>query len=119
MTAPRLLFDEDINANIVDGLLTRVPAGSIATARDVGLGKQHDRVLLAWAAAHDTIVVTHDTTTMTRFANERVEQRERMPGVIVVPQWLGIGPAIDELLIILGASDAAEWFDRVVFLPLK
>ena len=42
-----------------------------------------------------------------------------MPGLILVPQWLGIGAAIEELLPVLGASESEEWMDRVEFLPLK
>ena len=40
------------------------------------------------------------------------------PGVIVVPQSLPIGEAIEELVLIWGASDAGEWENRILRIPL-
>jgi len=40
------------------------------------------------------------------------------PGLIIVPQDLDIGRAIEDLLVIWAASDAEEWTDKVGFLPL-
>ncbi|HVU10207.1 MAG TPA: hypothetical protein VHD90_02970 [Phototrophicaceae bacterium] len=43
-----------------------------------------------------------------------------MPGVIEIHQELPIGQAIEELLIIIiSASDASEWENRVTYLPLR
>jgi hypothetical protein len=42
-----------------------------------------------------------------------------MPGVIEIPQHVPIGKAIDELLTIIGASDASEWENKITFLPLR
>ena len=41
------------------------------------------------------------------------------PGVILVPQHLPIGEAIDELVLIWGASDAEEWQNRILRIPLR
>jgi len=40
------------------------------------------------------------------------------PGLIIVPQDLDIGLAIENLLLVWAASDAEEWTDKVGFLPL-
>ena len=40
------------------------------------------------------------------------------PGLILVPQHMPIGEAIEELLLIWGASEAEEWRDRWQALPL-
>lgn len=42
-----------------------------------------------------------------------------MPGVILLRATLPIAIAIDELAVIAGASEASEWADRVVYLPLR
>lgn len=42
-----------------------------------------------------------------------------MPGLFVLPTTMPIGTAIDELAVIVGASDASEWNDQVVYLPLR
>ena len=41
-----------------------------------------------------------------------------MPGVFVSHQGDNIGVVIDNLIMIWAASDAEEWADQIVFLPL-
>jgi hypothetical protein len=54
---------------------------------------------------------------MPQYFGEFVSQT-RSPGLIVVSQTLAVGLAIDDLALIWGASDAEEWINRLVFLPL-
>jgi hypothetical protein len=65
-----------------------------------------------------TTVLTHDAATMVRYAYERVDRGEAMPGVVIIRQALAIAAVIEEVLLLVDASDAAEWAGRVVFLPL-
>jgi len=44
--------------------------------------------------------------------------RKHCAGVFLVPQSLDVGTAIDELLLIWLASEASEWENRLVWLPL-
>jgi hypothetical protein len=39
-------------------------------------------------------------------------------GVLLVPQSLDVGAAIDQLLLIWLASEASEWENRIAWLPL-
>jgi len=39
-------------------------------------------------------------------------------GVFLVPQSLDVGTAIDELLLIWLASEASDWENQLVWLPL-
>jgi hypothetical protein len=48
----------------------------------------------------------------------RFVQSHSGPGLIIVPQYLDIGAAIEDLLIMWSASDANEWQDKIRFLPL-
>ena len=41
-----------------------------------------------------------------------------MPGVILVPEELSIGRAIDELVTVVECSDQHEYENLVVYLPL-
>ncbi len=56
-----------------------------------------DPLLLAWAAENQRILVTHDVNTIPRYAYERVRAGQPMPGVIVIPEDLAVGKAIEEL----------------------
>ena len=119
MSAPQFLFDEDFDATIIRGIVLRIGLARLTSVHDQGLDSDPDPAILEWAAERGYIVVTHDRQTMPLFAYQRVEQHSTMPGVVVVPQRMGIGPAIEDLLLILGASEAEEWRDQVIFLPLR
>jgi hypothetical protein len=73
---------------------------------------------LAWAAAHNRVVITHNVNTMTRYAYTRLEAGQPVPGVVIVPKELAIGSAIEELVILLTCSSPEEFPNRVIHLPL-
>ena len=93
----RLLTDEDFNHKILRGLMRRVPHLDFVLVRDVGLAGQPDPILLKWAASRHRSIISHDTNTMISHAEQLMKQGEPMDGLIVVPQSLGIGPAIKDL----------------------
>jgi len=41
-----------------------------------------------------------------------------MPGLILVPQELRIGKAIEELTMVVLCSDQTEWRDMIIYIPL-
>jgi predicted nuclease of predicted toxin-antitoxin system len=70
----RLLADENLNNNIIRAVRLREPAIDIVRVQDVGLIGQSDPAILEWAAKEQRIVVTHDVSTMTRYAYDRVSR---------------------------------------------
>jgi predicted nuclease of predicted toxin-antitoxin system len=113
----RLLSDENFNGDIVRGLMLRRPDLDLSRVQDVGLEEADDPTILAWAAEHNRIVLTHDRATMPDFAYTRVMAGESMPGVFVVHDRLAVGQAIEELFLIETCSDQTEWANLVVYLP--
>jgi len=114
----RLLTDENVNNNIMRGLVRRLPQLDFVSVRDVGLAGSSDLVLLKWAANEKRIILTHDLKTMVRDANQLVAQGQPMAGVIFVPDRLSIGRAINDLVRVLEDSTESEMRDRVKYLPL-
>ena len=55
---------------------------------------------------------------MIGYAYERVVSGLPMPGVIVLPEDMSIGQAIDEILMTAVCSTEADLQNRVFFLPL-
>lgn len=115
----RFLTDEDFNRRILRGLRRRIPSLDIVRVQDVGLITKPDTEVLEWAANENRIVLTHDVTTMSKHAFDRVTEDLPMPGVIEVSQDVPIGEAIEELVLITECSLENEWQNQVIFLPLK
>jgi hypothetical protein len=114
----RLITDEDLNIGIIRGVIRRIPYLDLVRAADVGLLQTPDPVILDWAAREGRIIVTHDVNTMTRHAYDRIRTGTPMSGLIVLPQSLPIGAAIEELVTLIACSRDEEWDGRVLFLPL-
>jgi hypothetical protein len=73
---------------------------------------------LALAAAEDRILVSHDFHTMPRHFGNFLQAGNSSPGVLLVPQRLPVGEAIEELVLIWAASDTDEWQNRILRIPL-
>lgn len=115
----RLLADEHIARSLIVGLRRLIDGVDIVRVQDVGLRAADDPSILQWAAQQERILVTHDARTVPDFAYERVAAGLPMPGVFVVGTRLPIGAAIAELSLVVSASDATDWMNRVVYLPLR
>ncbi len=114
----RLLTDEDFNGRIVRGLRRRVPELDLVRVQDTVVSEAPDPAVLEWAATEDRVLLTHDVSTMTAFAYQRVQEGKPLPGVVEVPQSMPIGQAIEDILLLAGASVPGEYEGQVVYLPL-
>ena len=117
MSRPRFLADHDLNEHILDGMLRREPAIEVIRSRDAGMHMRSDAEVLQFAAEQSFLVISHDVNTMSAAAYQRIEEGKSMTGLFLVHQWQPIGAVIDSLVLIWAASDAAEWQNRVEFLP--
>lgn len=114
----RFAADENLNNNIVRGLLRRLPELDIVRVQDVGLSGADDPTILAWCAEQERLMLTHDVATMTRYAYERVGRGESMPGVFEVNRSVPVGRAIEDILLLAECSLPREWEGQVRYLPL-
>lgn len=95
-----LLFaaDENFNNDIIDGLRRRLPEINIIRVQDTILSGKDDEQVLEWTAHEKRLLLTHDASTMTHYAYQRVRLGEAMPGVIEVSDELSVGSVIQDLL---------------------
>ena len=114
----RLLTDENFDHDILRGLIRRLPSLDVVLVHDVGLTSQPDPVLLKWAASNHRIIMTQDVKTMIPYAEQLVREGEPMGGLIVVPQSVRIGRAIDDLELIVESYSESDMRDRIERLPL-
>lgn len=78
-----------------------------------------DLTVLEWAARHGRVLLTHDITTITRHAYERVQAGQSMPGVFEVSRAISIGTAIKDILLLAEYSLEGEWEGQIRYLPLR
>jgi predicted nuclease of predicted toxin-antitoxin system len=114
---PRFQADADFNEEIVSALLRNHPDLDFQTAEEAELHGITDPEVLARAADDRRILVTHDRRTMPVHFADFIQRRES-PGVIIISQRVSVRRAMDELALVWEASDAEEWTNLVVELPL-
>ena len=118
MSTPRFLTDEDLHGQIIDGLRRREPTIDVLTVVEAGASGSSDSAVLDLAHAEDRIVVSHDVNTMRSAAEQRVAVGAGLTGLFLATQDKPIHVVIDSLLLIWAATEAEEWRDKIVFLPL-
>ena len=78
-----------------------------------------DPSLLQFAAEEKRILLTHDVETLVGYAWQRVRSGLAMPGVIVALTDRPIGQVIEDLEILLLASQPEELDGQIHFLPFS
>ncbi|MCC5627844.1 hypothetical protein LC613_06715 [Nostoc sphaeroides CHAB 2801] len=73
--------------------------------------------ILEWAAQEERILLTHDVSTITRYAYDRVRLGQTMPGVIEVSPDAAVGRVIEDILVLVECSQDGELEGQVQYLP--
>ncbi|MGQ0605104.1 MAG: DUF5615 family PIN-like protein [Anaerolineales bacterium] len=69
----QFLSDENFDGGFLRALLRRYPELDVIRVQDTELASADDPSILEWAARENRVLLTHDVTTMTRYAYERVQ----------------------------------------------
>lgn len=115
----RFAADENFDGRILHGLHIRLPTLDIIRIQDTAMHQLPDPELLDRLAQESRILLTHDVRTMPGFVYERVQAGQPVPGVIEVHRSTPIGQAIDELEIMIGAGQPADFENQVSYIPLR
>ena len=116
----RLAADENFDARILAGSRARFPEVGIVTVEQANLRTAVDPVVLEWAAREGRVLLTHDGKTMLGFAYARMDAGLPMPGVILVPDRMPIGAAVNDICLIVQAMPPEEIAALgIVRLPLQ
>ena len=113
----KFLADENFDNTVVRGLFRRSPEIDIVRVQDVGLSGKDDPTILDWAAQEGRILLTHDVSTITRYAYDRIRQGQTMPGVIEVSLDAPVGRIIEDILVLVECSQEGELEGQVQYLP--
>jgi hypothetical protein len=85
--------------------------------QDTEIYQADDPTVLARTAQKNHTLLTDNISTIPCYAYERVGADKRVPGVIAAHRNAAIGRVIEDLPVIIGASDPAEYGNQVVHLP--
>lgn len=115
----RLAADENFNNSIVRALKNRIPNLDIVRIQDAGLAGVDDETILEWAAVEKRILLTHDVSTITHFAYQRIQTNRFMPGVFEIGCFVPITQLLDDMVLLCTCSHENEWNNQILYLPLK
>ena len=115
MNNVKFLFDADINQKIIEGLRHREPTIDLWNPHEAAIIGLADPDVLAVAAGAGRALISHDYKTMPgHFA--RFRQKAESPGLIMLPQSLDIGPAIEDLLLIWEVMEPHELRNQIRYI---
>ncbi len=113
----RFQADNDLNQNLVHAVRRRNLQIDFQTAPEANLHGLEDEAVLAFAATEGRGLVSHDRQTIPlHFAEFIINQTSA--GVILISQDLPLSQAVEELILVWEASEAEEWIDSLLSIPL-
>ncbi|MFB2896877.1 DUF5615 family PIN-like protein [Aerosakkonemataceae cyanobacterium BLCC-F50] len=115
----RFVADENFNYHIIKELQNRQPELDILWIKDINFSVKDDDKLLEWASQEGRILLTHDVTTITEFANQRVAAGLAMPGIFAVSVEVNSDRVIADILLLAECSYDGEWSGQIRYLPLS
>lgn len=120
MPTPRFLLDEHIPHSVRDQLLRLdssieilVIGGSLAPAKGT-----LDEEILSWIEGTGYILVTSNRRTIPVHVRDHFEAGGHIPGIILLRRGAGLGEIIEQLYLLWIASDAGEYVDRILYIPM-
>lgn len=112
------LADENLDNNILRGLIQRNGHFDALRVQDVGLLGKGDHEVLAWAGRHVRTLITHDLSTMIP-ALRAVNARQVPARALLVPDSLPLGLVIEQILLLDECSVDGDWAAGYLYLPLR
>ena len=117
---PQFLMDEPLARAIQKQSGVLHPGMVVRLIGDEGAPERGtpDPEILIWLERHNYILVTNNRKTMPRHFRAHLAAGRHVPGILCFRRALTIGAILDELELIWGASDAEEYYDCLIYLPL-
>ena len=114
----RFQADADLDGRVLRGLRRVAPEIDVRTAADARLAGVPDIEVLRRAAEQGRVLVSQDRRTMPAHFRQYIRAGVKSPGVILLREGISIAVAIEELVLIWSASEAEEWINRLLWIPL-
>jgi len=113
----RFQADADLDERIVSAVFRIAPQIDFRDANDAGFEGVPDPEVLARCARDRRVLVTHDKSTMPVHFAEFLTHTVSA-GVLVARRGAPITEIAEEIAMIALASEADEWRNRIVYIPM-
>lgn len=113
----RLLIDQDLDHDILRGLIRRIPQLDAVTAFEIGMRDATDPELLIRAAQEGRVIITHDRRTMPTHAAGLMNEGKHIAGLFVVLRRLPLHQVLEDLELMITCSENDEWVNVIRYLP--
>jgi hypothetical protein len=107
-----------MDGQIVATIRRLEPAIDLLTVVEAGESGASDREVLDLAQAENRLLISHDRKTMRPTAEQRIANGASIIGLFLVRRDKPMKAVVDDVLLIWAASEAEEWRDQIVFVPL-
>jgi hypothetical protein len=116
----RYLFDEHVDSTLRTQLLRHEPDLVVWIIGNPGAPKRGtlDPDLLLWCETNDFMLVTSNRKSMPVHLQAHLAAGHHVPGILTLNPNMTPGATIDQLLLIWGASEAEEYRNLLLYLPL-
>jgi hypothetical protein len=113
------LLDEHVNVAIQRQLRRLEPSIQVLVIGDKGAPPKGilDPDLLIWLENHQYILVTNNRSSMPDHLRNHYAAGRHIPGLFWIRPDATLGEVITTLHLVWAASEAEEYYDRVVFIP--
>ena len=120
MTPPRFLLDEHV-PHAIQSQLLRLDAeiDVLAVGQPLAPPKgTSDSDILAWIEKTGYILVTANRRTIPEHMRTHYAAGHRIPGILLLRRGASMGEIIEQLYLLWAASDAKEYVDKILYLPM-
>jgi len=117
----KYLLDENIDPEYRVQLLYHQSDIVVLMVGDEGVPPKgtKDPEILCWCEENNFILVTNNRRSMPVHLSDHTAQGRHILGILTIRLNADMGPVIDELIEIAGASFENEYQDRIEFIPLR
>ena len=114
------LIDENVNPIYPNQIRQREPDILIKVVGEPETPPKStlDPEILCWCEDNKFVLVTNNRTSMPVHLTDHIALGRHVPGIFILNPNLSVGENLEELILAALASEADEYQDRLVYLPL-
>ena len=116
----RFLIDENLSGIYRTQLLRHEPSLKVKVIGDEGVPARGtpDPEILVWCDQNDFILITNNRKSMPNHLDTHLAAGHHVPGIFTINRKVKFKLIVEELILIIGASDEDEYIDRITYIPL-